>query len=116
MYLGAHTHIYERQYPYYKGAVMSVEGPYHNIDSMVSIVEGVAGNEKDIVETAYPLKSYTAKATFNETGFGILTVWNQTHLQYQHFSTKGGTHVADNVLMTKYQSVQRSLRTYLMDE
>lgn len=93
---------------------MSVEGPYHNIDSMVSIVEAVAGNEKDIIEESYHLKAYTAKATFNQTGFGILTAWNQTHLQYDHFSTKKGMHVADSVLMTRYQS-GRSLRTQLFD-
>lgn len=65
MYLGAHTHIYERIFPYFKGKVLEIEGPYHNIDSMVSVVDGVAGNEKDIVEEIYKLKSFTAKATFN---------------------------------------------------
>lgn len=49
MYLGAHTHTYERQFPYFKGNVTPLEGPYHNIDSIVSVVEGVAGNDKDIV-------------------------------------------------------------------
>jgi hypothetical protein len=49
MYIGAHTHTYERLYPYYKGEVTPLDGPYHNIDSLIPIVEGVAGNDKDIV-------------------------------------------------------------------
>lgn len=76
LYLTAHVHTYERQYPYYKGKILYVDGPYSNMDSLVSIVEGVAGNDQGLVEEAYPLKDFTVKATFNETGFGILTVYN----------------------------------------
>ena len=49
LYFGAHTHMYERQYPYYKGRTLKVEGPYINIDSMVTVVEGVAGNDQDMI-------------------------------------------------------------------
>lgn len=43
---------------------------------MVSIVEGVGGNDKGIVEDNYGLKSFTVKGTHNETGFGILRIHN----------------------------------------
>ena len=76
LYLGAHVHTYERLYPYYKGNIYNVEGPYYNMDSLVSIVEGVGGNDQGIVEEPYPLKSFSVKATYNETGFGILTIYN----------------------------------------
>lgn len=108
LYIGAHVHTYERQYPWRKGTVAAVEGPYHNIDALVTVVEGVAGNDKDIVEETYPLKSFTAAVTHNETGFGMLVVHNSTHLEYQHFSTKGGLHIADSVLMTKYRSEEKA--------
>lgn len=83
------------------GKFTPVEGPYVNVDSLVSIVEGVAGNEKDIVEEKYKYKTFTAKGTVNETGYGIMTVFNTTHLEYKHYSTKDGLHEADSVMIIK---------------
>lgn len=60
---------------------MPVPGPYNNIDSLICIVEGVAGNDQGMAEKPYNLKEYTASATFNETGFGVMTA-NNTHILY----------------------------------
>ena len=53
---------------------MSQDGPYKNINSIVSIVEGVASNDKDIVVNPYPFTNYTVTGSFNQTGFGILSI------------------------------------------
>lgn len=105
LYFSGHTHAYEREYPFYKGTVFRVEGPYHNIDSLVTIVEGVAGNKNDIEEESYPLLDVTARATYNQTGFGFMLIHNETHLEYQHYSTLAtGMVLTDEVLMTKYEA------------
>jgi hypothetical protein len=53
---------------------LSQDGPYKNINSIVSIVEGVASNDKDIVVNPYPFTNYTVTGSFNQTGFGILSI------------------------------------------
>lgn len=105
LYFSGHTHAYERQYPIYKGTVYRMEGPYHNIDALVTIVEGVAGNKNDIIEEEYPLLDVTVRATFNETGFGFMLIHNETHLEYEHYSTlKTGMVLTDEVLLTRYEA------------
>ena len=51
LYVGAHTHSYERNYPYFKDhSFMTLEGPYtEDSGYILSVVEGVAGNDKDII-------------------------------------------------------------------
>jgi hypothetical protein len=74
LYLGAHVHTYERAYPLSKGVILSQDGPYKNINSIVSIVEGVASNDRDLVVNPYPFTKYTVAGSFNQTGFGILSI------------------------------------------
>lgn len=53
LYLGAHYHTYQRLYPYLKDGTFSNQKDHYKAESgyIISIVEGVAGNDKDIVET-----------------------------------------------------------------
>jgi hypothetical protein len=53
---------------------------------MLSIVEGVAGNDKDIVESYVKISNYTASYTANQTGFGVLSA-TQGKVKYIHYST-----------------------------
>lgn len=43
-------------------------------DCMVSILEGIAGNDDKIVETYDKVKTYTAALSFGKTGVGLMTV------------------------------------------
>jgi hypothetical protein len=78
-------------YPYLKDGTFSSQADSYSSDGkyLISIVEGVAGNDKDIVESIKKIKDFTAAYTVNETGFGILesTVDN---VVYRHLSTKQG--------------------------
>lgn len=90
-YLGAHYHTYQRIHPYQKdNTFIKIEGDYKtNQKYLVSIVEGVAGNDKDIVESIDKIEDFTAAYTVNETGFGILSV-DSFEVVYSHYSTKRG--------------------------
>lgn len=41
---------------------------------MISIIDGIAGNDDKIVETYPGLQPFTAKVSFGQTGFGLLSV------------------------------------------
>lgn len=58
-------------------------------DYIVSIVEGVAGNDEGIVESMDELKDITVSYTVNETGFGLLEI-DSERAKYTHYSTKRG--------------------------
>ncbi len=53
---------------------------------MISIIEGIAGNDDKIVETYANVKNYTAALSYGKTGVGLLIV-NQNGVKYQHFSS-----------------------------
>jgi hypothetical protein len=91
LYVGAHTHSYERNYPYFKDhSFLTLEGPYQASSGyLLSVVEGVAGNDKDILIVMDEQKDYTAKYTVNETGFAVIES-NEHHVAYSHYSTKQG--------------------------
>lgn len=74
LYLGAHYHSYQRIYPYTKGDKFINQSQNYTSDGgyLITIVEGVAGNDKDIVESIDTIETFTAAYTINETGFGIL--------------------------------------------
>ena len=74
LYLGAHYHTYQRIYPYLANDTFTNQRDGYTADSnyLISIVEGVAGNDRDIVETIDKIESFTASHTINETGFGVL--------------------------------------------
>ncbi len=73
-YLGAHYHTYQRVFPYHVDNTFSHEASgYKTTDPyIVSIVAGVAGNDRDIVESIATIEDFTAAYTVNETGFGLL--------------------------------------------
>ena len=52
-YLGAHYHTYQRLYPYVKGDKFTNQKSNYTSDGgyLITIIEGVAGNDKDIVES-----------------------------------------------------------------
>jgi hypothetical protein len=91
LYFGAHDHSYQRQYPYYQnGTFSSSKGGYNTgEDYIISIVEGVAGNDEGIVEEIDVIKPITASYTVNETGLGLLEV-DSARVKYSHYSTKRG--------------------------
>ena len=53
---------------------------------MISVVEGIAGNDDKIVEVYPNVQNYTAKLSFNKTGVGLLSI-NNSQVKYQHFSS-----------------------------
>lgn len=67
LYLGAHTHDYERAYPYFHNQTFeSMESPYEvKKDYLISVVEGVAGSNTTLIEELESLNSYTAAYTVN---------------------------------------------------
>lgn len=77
-YIGAHYHTYERLYPYCKNGTFSLVPPPYDSESlkecMVSVIEGIAGNDDKIVEVYKVVNEYTAKLSFNKTGVGLLRV------------------------------------------
>jgi hypothetical protein len=52
-------------------------------------VEGVAGNDQDIVESIDKIEDFTASYTAFETGFGVLEA-SPSKIVYRHLSTKRG--------------------------
>ena len=56
----------------------------------MSIVEGVAGSNTDMILEMPVIYDFTASYTANETGFGILTANSNNEIKYQHYSTKSG--------------------------
>lgn len=100
LFLGAHTHSYERNYPYFKDhTFLSMEGPYEaSAGYLVSVVEGVAGNQISIAESMPQKMDYTAKYTVGETGFGVIKA-SKSQVSYSHFSTDRG--YMDSILFTR---------------
>ena len=91
LYLGSHEHTYQRMHPYRKDDTFSMDEKDYSLEGnyLVSIVEGVAGNDKEIVESIDTIEDFTAAYTVSETGFGILEVSHDS-VQYRHLSTKRG--------------------------
>ena len=89
-YIGAHYHTYQRIYPYIKGGDFKlIPGPYNltrNTKYLISVVEGIAGNDKSIVETYGKLSNFTAALSYNVTGYGIMNV-NEKTLTYDHYKS-----------------------------
>ena len=111
-YLGAHWHSYERIYPYIGGGkTQKIESPYYlnsNNQYLLSVLEGIAGNDKNIVEEYDSVKPCTANLSFNQTGYGILTI-DSRHFTYKHYESKDPKTVFDE--MTAYFQSKKSLQT-----
>jgi hypothetical protein len=54
---------------------------------LISIVEGVAGNDTPFVTSLEVLNNYTASYTANQTGFGLVTSNVNNEVTYAHYST-----------------------------
>lgn len=66
LYIGAHAHTYQRIHPYFKnGSFVPVREYHAGHDYLLSIVEGVAGNDKSIVESIDKILDETAAWTIN---------------------------------------------------
>lgn len=67
LYIGAHYHTYQRNFPYLEtNEFMLQDGSYRDNEGyIISIVEGVAGNDKDIVESIDTIEDFTAAYTVN---------------------------------------------------
>jgi hypothetical protein len=109
LYIGAHYHTYQRAYPYLKdNTFVPQTGNYRsNENYLISIVEGVAGNDKDIVESIDKIEDFTASYTINETGFGVLEI-DESAVNYVHYSTARG--ITDKI------SIARPTSSNLMRE
>ena len=93
LYLGAHTHSYERIYPYKNGQFALTEGPYSTRDKqLLSIVDGVAGSDTSIITQIDNPEPYTARYTIKESGFGVL-LCRKNYVNYAHYSTKSQAYV-----------------------
>lgn len=76
-----------------------MEGPYEaSAGYLVSVVEGVAGNQISIAESMPQKMDYTAKYTVGETGFGVIKA-SKSQVSYSHFSTDRG--YMDSILFTR---------------
>lgn len=82
LYIGAHFHTYERLYPFFKGnQFKKIMPPYSLTNStkyLVSIVEGIAGNDEIIVEFYLKILNFTAAVSYNKTGYGIMNVGDKS--------------------------------------
>ena len=56
-------------------------------DYLLSIMEGIAGNDKNIVETKDKVQPATAFSSYNITGYGMLT-FEGSSFSYEHFTNK----------------------------
>ena len=99
-YLGAHYHTYERLFPFIGKGNFDLQnpGPYHLTDSsryLVSVVEGIAGNDDKIVESYGSIQPYTATLSFNQTGYGVMRVGQQS-LSYEHYKATDAVNPIDS--------------------
>jgi predicted phosphodiesterase len=124
LFLNGHEHNYERLYPTYKSAPGSfgragaaggnAANPevITNADSPVYIIDGAAGNREKHEPFTRAQPAWSAFRS-NSYGYGRLTVFNATHLQYEHVQTDDepeyaattGT-VIDAMLLVKTAPVQ----------
>jgi hypothetical protein len=106
LYFGAHFHTYQRLYPYLKNDTFTSQKEGYSSDQgyFLCILEGVAGNDKDIVEKLDTIEAFTAAYTVNETGIGILEV-SSNNVRYRHISTaRGETDRVDLRIVPKMSS------------
>ncbi|KAI6184986.1 Purple acid phosphatase [Aphelenchoides bicaudatus] len=91
MYIGAHVHIYERDWPTYR------KRPYKGRFSPYTDPEAVTyvtiGNGKSGCLEKPPAisrkKSFFIANYSNNYGYGQVQACNQTHLQFKYFSSTG---------------------------
>jgi len=81
MYASGHMHSYERTYPVYREQTMNVD--YRNCAAMWHLVVGASGCVEELDRydegSVYPWSA----ARSDSYGYGVLTVHNATHMQWQ---------------------------------
>ena len=100
-YLAGHLHNYERLWPVYNNR--TVQKNYVNSQGPVNIISGAAGcqEEKDIFEKEN--NDWSAYRS-NRYGFGIMTVYNNTHIYWKQVLAKNG-HIDDEAWIVKDESI-----------
>jgi len=99
LYMSGHVHAYERQYPVCNGALQ--QSNYVNPTCPVHIVNGAAGNIEG--HTGFgSQRDWNAYRNSADYGFGMLTVFNSTTLQWQFFRA------SDNGLDDAFTLIQDS--------
>ena len=70
LYFGAHDHSYQRTLPMYRNGSFSTRKDNYSTgeDYIVSLVEGVAGNDEGMVESIDELKDITVSYTVQQGG------------------------------------------------
>lgn len=114
-YIGAHYHTYERIYPYIKGGDFKlIPGPYNltrSTKDLISIVEGIAGNDKSIVET---YGSFLTSRQLYLIMWRDTVSWNANEklLTYDHYKATQWDKPIDSVSIQFDQLLKKS-RIYL---
>jgi acid phosphatase type 7 len=87
-YFAGHMHSYERMWPVYREQTLA--NNYHNPESPVYLIGGSPGCQEQLDRfdyTPYPWSAFRADAY----GFGIMTVYNETDIQWQQIHAENGT-------------------------
>jgi len=87
IYFCGHAHSYERIYPTYNNTPTS--NNYVNPTSTTYIVAGAAGNIEGFLDTGWYKTSWSAYQDYTNFGFGILSILNNTHLNWKYFTSSG---------------------------
>lgn len=87
-YLAGHLHNYERLWPVYNNK--TVQKNYIDSSAPINIISGAAGcqEEKDIFKNEN--NDWSAYRS-NRYGFGIMTVYNNTHIHWKQVLAKDGS-------------------------
>ena len=85
-YLAGHLHNYERLWPVYDNK--TAQKNYIDSTAPINIIDGAAGyqEEKDIFKNEN--NDWSAYRS-NRYGFGIMTVYNNTHIHWKQVLAKG---------------------------
>jgi hypothetical protein len=87
MVLSAHRHNYERLYPVYQGVP---EKTYDKPRAPVHIINGCGGNREGFAHVSPPF--LPATVTYHENwGYGMITVYNDTVLEYEFHDAASGS-------------------------
>lgn len=113
LYIGAHFHSYERLYPFFKGNEFKKIMPPYNFNRtskyLISIVQGIAGNDELIVQFYIKILNFTAAVSYAKTGYGIMKV-DSKRLQYEHFKAIDWNHPTDSFVIGFQGLIQGNLR------
>jgi len=81
VFIESHKHDYERMYPVYNA---QPSFSYNNPIYPVYVLNGAGGNREGTDELAVDRPNWSAKA-IRDWGYGILTVYNDTHLDWSFY-------------------------------